>query len=122
MYGQNQGGNDHEAEFNAIQSLLDKVRGSMAKDSGEEQVEEDFLDPETLGQEESASLETEPTSEVSEDVGGLESEPEEEKFDPASVMEFLQKKPGMDRKPLKGMKVGMSESKMPAAPMPAKRK
>lgn len=121
-----------EAEKAAFQNILKQVRSLMAlTGNGAEEGEgkEDFLDPESLlagakegsPAEEAAESPEEEKKELAsgddgEDGGDYDEEGEQmgkdipgEKFDPEEMKDFFNKRPGADRKPLKGMRIGMTE-------------
>jgi hypothetical protein len=118
---------DPNVEQEAFKELLMKVRAAQVKEPPQD---DEYLDPESLGAEEGGELPPEmtgaegelPPEEGAEGLEGLEGLEEEEMaaggaeqepFDPAEMLEFFGKRAGSDRKPLKGLQVGMNEA--PAA-------
>jgi hypothetical protein len=110
-------------EKQAFMSLLDQVRSLMAANGisedgsdSEGEGKEDYLDPESLlaSKEEKGESVADQASEGSEDLETTDSGApmHDEKFDPKEAMDFFSKRPGMDRKPMKGIKVGMTEIQM----------
>lgn len=120
---------EQSMKMKALKEMIEKIQGLLGSPEGDEGSEgEDYLDPETLGEKPAekggemlAALSTDTgdgeDESMSEDADVDDSEGQsamggEDKLDPDELLSFFNKKSGGDRKPLKGMKLGMSEISM----------
>lgn len=129
MGAEGSGAMSGQHEKMAFQNLLKQVRALMSMTGNGEggEGEEDYLDPESLlqGAKEGSPAEEmaeSPAAEKAEMASGEEDGDEYgedgeelgkdipgEKLDPAEMEAFFKKRPGADRKPLKGLRIGMTE-------------
>lgn len=139
MMDHGMGGSCSPEEKEAFKNILQQVRSLMSSkgisesdlDTGDGK--DDYLDPETLlasagkdknqksseiGGSDIVGLDTDSSGDSDEDESpeeeAMESPMDESKepFDPKEAMDYFKKRVGSDRKPLKGVKIGMTEIAM----------